>query len=90
MNKENLAFTRINFILLAVGMLVVILGFILMAGVGTSEDSFNPDIFSALRVKVAPVICFAGFVLVIVAILFPAKKNMTENNAAENKITQTK
>ncbi|MCI7650734.1 MAG: DUF3098 domain-containing protein, partial [Prevotella sp.] len=32
MDKRNYAFGKINFILMAVGMLVVILGFILMSG----------------------------------------------------------
>lgn len=58
-----------NFILLAVGMVVVIIGFILMSGGGTEDGSFNPEIFSTMRVKVAPVICFIGFVSMVYAII---------------------
>ena len=47
MNRENFAFGKINFILLAVGVLVIILGFILMSGSSSSETTFNPEIFSA-------------------------------------------
>lgn len=50
-------------------MLVVIIGFILMSGSGSSETTFNPDIFSPLRIKVAPVVCFAGFVSIIFAVI---------------------
>ena len=32
MDKRNLAFGRMNFILLAAGMLVVVIGFLLMSG----------------------------------------------------------
>ena len=81
MDKKNLAFTRTNFILLAIGMAVVLLGFILMSGAGSSETAFNPDIFSARRIKVAPAISFIGFVFMIVEILFPSKRK--ESNTAD-------
>ena len=54
MDKKNFAFDKMNFILLAVGMAVVLLGLILMSGPGSTETAFNPDIFSATRIKVAP------------------------------------
>lgn len=73
MEKKNLAFGRTNFILLAVGMAVVILGFILMSGAGSNEHAFNPDIFSALRIKIAPVVCFAGFAFIIYSIMYKPK-----------------
>ena len=74
MDKRNLAFDKTNFILLLAGMVLVILGFILMGGSGTTETEFNPDIFSDLRIKVAPMVCLFGFLFEIVAILWPAKK----------------
>ena len=69
MDKRNYAFDKTNFILLAVGMLVVILGFILMSGAGSDESVFNNDIFSVRRIKVAPVVCFIGFISLIYAII---------------------
>nr|WP_321374330.1 DUF3098 domain-containing protein [uncultured Bacteroides sp.] len=69
MDKKKLAFDKTNFILLAIGMLVVILGFILMAGPATTETTFQPDIFSARRIKVAPVVCFLGFVFMIYGVV---------------------
>ena len=45
MDKRNFAFDRVNYILLAVGMAVVIIGFILMSGDGSTEAAYNPDIF---------------------------------------------
>ena len=58
--RKNFAFDKFNFILLAVGMLIVIIGFVLMSGAGSNETTFNEDIFSPMRIKVAPVICFVG------------------------------
>ena len=69
MDKRNLAFDKMNFILILVGMVLVILGFVLMGGSGTTEEAFNPDIFSVRRIKVAPIVCFVGFLSMIYAII---------------------
>ena len=73
----NLAFGRKNYILLIVGIVIVLIGFILMSGNGTTEEAFNEDIFSTLRIGVAPVVCLFGFLFIIVSIL--VKSNNTEN-----------
>ena len=78
MDKKDFAFGRMNFILLAVGMLVVIIGFILMGGDGSSTEAYNPDIFSARRIKVAPVVCLLGFVTMIYAVVHKSKDNETK------------
>ena len=49
--------------------MVVILGFILMSGAGSDETVFDNDIFSVHRIKVAPVVCFIGFISIIYAII---------------------
>lgn len=69
MDRKNLAFDRINYILLVVGMMIVVIGFILMNGAGSTEEAYNPDIFSARRIKVAPVVCLIGFVSMIYAVM---------------------
>lgn len=73
MDKRNFAFGKKNFIFLAVGMAIVILGFILMLGGSSSEQVYNPDIFSVRRVKIAPVMCFLGFISMIVAVMYKPK-----------------
>lgn len=74
MNRQNFALGKTNFILLAIGMIIVLIGFILMAGTGSNEEAFNPDIFSVRRIKIAPWICVIGFVSMIFAILYQPKK----------------
>ena len=69
MDKRNFAFDKVNFILLAVSMVVVVIGFLLMVGPNSSETAFEPDIFSVRRIKVAPVVCLAGFVMMIYAVV---------------------
>ncbi len=73
MEKKNFAFDRINYFLLTIGMAVVVIGFILMSGSGSSENEFNPEIFSALRIRVAPLVCFAGFAFMIYGIMHKPK-----------------
>lgn len=74
MDRKNLAFTRVNYILLVIGMVIVVLGFILMSGSGSTESAYNPDIFSARRIKVAPVVCLIGFVSMIFAVMYKPKE----------------
>ena len=87
MDKRNLAFGRVNFILLAFGMIVVILGFILMSGPGSTEEQFNSDIFSNMRIKV-------GFASMVYAIIYRTKDNPVDESNKEanpkNIISQNK
>jgi hypothetical protein len=69
MDKKNFAFDKVNYILLAVSMVVVVIGFLLMVGSNSSETAFEPDIFSVRRIKVAPVVCLIGFVSMIYAVV---------------------
>ena len=77
-DKQKSAFDKTNFILLAIGMAVVIIGFILMTGPSSTETVFEPDIFSVRRIKVAPVVCFLGFIFMIYAVLRKPKIKIEE------------
>lgn len=68
--KTGFAFGRENYVLMLIGIALIILGFLLMAGGGSENpNEFNPEIFSSRRITVAPVVMLAGFVLEIYAIL---------------------
>ena len=69
MDKKDFAFDTMNYLLLVVGMIIVVIGFLLMTGPASTETGFEPDIFSARRVKVAPVVCLLGFVSMIYAVV---------------------
>ena len=73
MDKKDFAFGRMNFILLAISMVIVVIGFILMSGDGSTDQAYNPDIFSARRIKVAPLVCLFGFVSMIYAVVHKSK-----------------
>ena len=73
MNKR-FTFEKINYILMAAAVVVIIFGFVLMTGASSTETAFDPAIFNARRIKVAPIICFVGFVFMIFAIMYHPKK----------------
>lgn len=76
---ENLAFDKKNYVLLAVGMAIVIVGFFLMSGSGSGEETFDPEIFSFRRIRLAPLVSLAGFVFIMFAIMYrPRHKNTEE------------
>lgn len=77
MKKTNFAFDKTNYLLLLVGIVIITIGFILMTGPGSTETHFEPDIFSFRRIKLAPAVCFFGFIFVIYAIMHKSKKNDT-------------
>lgn len=75
------AFDRINFTLLAIGMVIVIIGMILMSGSGSDETTFNPAIFDARHIKVAPMVCLFGYLFMVYAII--RKPRDKKENKAE-------
>ena len=75
MDKKNFAFGKNNLILIAVGVLIVIIGFLLMTGPSTTVDHFESDIFSVRRVRIAPVVCLIGFVLMVYAVITKPKED---------------
>lgn len=74
MENKNFAFGKTNYLLIGVSVLLIIIGFIMMSGSGSTDEAFNPDIFSKTRIVIAPLISFIGFLLVIVGILFKSKE----------------
>lgn len=74
MAKRDFAFGKENFILIAVAVAVIAIGFVLMSGGGSAEPTgFNPEIFSTRRIVIAPVVTVIGFGLMIVGILKNSK-----------------
>ena len=76
--KENnglqLTFGLVNYILMAAGILLLAIGYILLAGGGSDDPNvFNPAMFDARRLYVAPILIVLGFVVEIVAIMFKKK-----------------
>jgi len=69
-DKGRFALTPENYKFIAIGFIIIVIGFILMLG-GKSEspDKFSEKIFSFRRITLAPIIVVAGFVFEIWAIM---------------------
>ena len=65
MDTKDFALGKQNLILIGIAFAVIILGFALMAGPGSTPEHYNPDIFSFRRIVLAPGIAFAGFVFML-------------------------
>lgn len=64
-------YNKTNYLLIGLSVLLIIVGFLLMSGGGTDDpNTFNEAIFSPQRIKYAPIVCVAGFGLMIYAILY--------------------
>jgi len=84
-NKKDFALQKENYILLCVGLLIIVAGFMLMAGGGVAnpndfypnnDPTQTPEIFSFRRITLAPVIILLGFVFEIFAIMAKADSKL--------------
>ncbi|WP_121666966.1 DUF3098 domain-containing protein [Mesonia aquimarina] len=75
-NEPYFIFEKKNFKVMLIGLAVIALGFILMAGGGSDDpEVFNPEIYSWRRIRLAPMLVLLGFGIEVYAILLnPAKK----------------
>ncbi|MCM1108407.1 MAG: DUF3098 domain-containing protein [Clostridium sp.] len=61
-----------NYRLLALGYVLLLSGFLLMCGEGTTDEAFCPDIFSVRRIGVAPVVVLCGFLTILAGLCMPS------------------
>lgn len=67
--KQEFLFEKENYKFLLIGLAVIVLGFVLMAGGGSDDRKiFNPEIFNFRRIRLAPTMVLIGFGVVIYAI----------------------
>ena len=69
-NDSKMPLSVKNYLLILVGAVVIIIGFVFMSGGdAATPESFNDNIFSFRRITLAPIVVVAGFVFEIYAIL---------------------
>lgn len=87
MKSSQRPFGKANFLMMGGCLLLIIVGFLLMSGSGSSiEGGFNPDVFSTRRIVVGPLLAFLGFLLMAPAIIYtPAssRRAIAEHKEAE-------
>jgi len=68
--KQVFLFGKINYIIMLVGLFLIALGFVFMAGGGSDDPTvFNEEIYNWQRIRLAPTLIIIGLGIEIYAIL---------------------
>ena len=73
-SRQEMPLGKLNYILMAVCLALIIIGLCLMAGSANEGSTFNYDIFNSTRTTVGPMVALLGFVLMAPAILYRKKQ----------------
>ncbi|MBM3917353.1 MAG: DUF3098 domain-containing protein [Sphingomonadales bacterium] len=78
---KHFGFDPANYKWLYIGLAINILGFLLMIGGGSDDPNvFKADeLFSSVRITIAPMLIVAGYVVIFYAIMKRNKKDQTES-----------
>lgn len=68
--EQETVLSKKNYIILMIGSILIIAGYILMSGEGSTLAAYNPDIFSGTRIRIAPLLCLLGYLLNVFGILY--------------------
>ncbi len=82
-NKQNMPmpFGKMNYVLMGVGALVIVLGFILMSGGAEhTATEFDESIYSFRRITLAPIVVILGFIVVGLGIMLRFKRKEANND----------
>ena len=72
-------FRKVNYILMAVGVVILAIGYICLRGGGAeSPNEFSDAIFDTRRLVVAPILMLTGLVIEIFAIMWHPRKKKEE------------
>ncbi len=52
--EQETVLSKKNYIILIIGSILIIAGYILMSGEGSTLAAYHPDIFSETRIRIAP------------------------------------
>ena len=70
LSAPGFAFGKENYILMFIGVVIILLGFILMTGGGSKDPNvFNAEMFNFRRITLSPILILVGFAVEIVAIM---------------------
>lgn len=73
--RFTFVFTKTNYIIMGIGLVLLALGYILLSGGGSDDPNvFNYEMFNARRLYVAPILIILGLVAEVVAIMYKPKE----------------
>ena len=62
-NTSSLIFKRKNYIILLIGIITLIIGFILLSGGGSDDYEYNKSIFNFQRQVLAPIVIIISLII---------------------------
>jgi len=76
-NSGEFLFGRRNYIIMSIGVVIILLGFVLMVGGGSDDPQvFNESIYNFRRIRLAPTLVLIGLAIEVYAIMAnPVKKD---------------
>lgn len=79
-HHSTFIFEKKNYLIMAIGLIVIALGFITMSGGGSDNFAvFDPSIFNFRRIHLAPALVLLGFAIEIYAILVNPKTDKKQD-----------
>ncbi|MEP0368147.1 MAG: DUF3098 domain-containing protein [Cyclobacteriaceae bacterium] len=76
-DKKNFAFAKANYLIMLLGVLILIVGFIIM---GADDETFG---FGFFGLTLGPIVVMLGFVTEFVAIFYKPKSDSVEAHDSE-------
>ena len=73
--EQETVLSKKNYIVLIIGSILIIAGYILMSGEGSTLAAYNPNIFSGIRIRIAPLLCLLGYLLNVFGILYRPRQS---------------
>ena len=75
LKETETVFDRRNYVILLIGSVMIIVGYLFMSGEGSTPAAYNHDIFSGLLIRLAPIVCLTGYLINIFGILYRPKRS---------------
>jgi uncharacterized membrane protein len=90
MSKFDFPVKKDNLRLILIGLAINVLGYLLMIGGGSDNpNEFNEaELFSTIRITVAPILIVAGFVVIILGIMRKPKPTAETKTPAKEETTK--
>jgi hypothetical protein len=69
--KTTALFTKDNYLWMGIGIVIVLLGFLLMAGGNSTDPKVfdESEVYSTMRITIAPILIIAGLMVEVYAIM---------------------
>lgn len=76
MKEQKFVFSKKNYLLMAAGIGIMVIGYLLMVGgANDNPDVFNEEVFHPRRIVWAPILVVLGVLVEVLAIMLPRKED---------------